>query len=70
MPGDLRVSTVPAPAVAPAQIAVRRGAELLYEARERERAGCIPEAIEGYEAAIVAAEQGEEQTVLAEAKRR
>jgi putative nucleotidyltransferase with HDIG domain len=70
LPGDLRVSPVAAPTASPAQIAVRRGAELLYEARERERAGCIPEAIEGYEAAIVASEQGEEQTVLAESLRR
>src|SRR5439155_365905 len=42
----------------------------LHEARERERAGCIPEAIECYESAIAVAEQGEEQTVLAEALRR
>jgi len=70
LPGEVRVSTVAAPAASPAQIAVRRGAELLYDARERERAGCIPEAIEGYEAAIVAAEQGEEQMVLAESLRR
>ncbi len=48
----------------------RRGAELLHEARERERGGCIPEAIECYETAITVAEQGEEQTVLAEALRR
>jgi putative nucleotidyltransferase with HDIG domain len=46
------------------------GAHLLHEARLRERAGCIPEAIEGYEAAVRVAEQDGEQTVLAEALRR
>ncbi len=42
----------------------------LHEARARERAGCIPEAIESYEAAIAAAEQRGEDPVLAEALRR
>src|SRR6266705_1063057 len=49
---------------------MRRGADLLHEARERERAGCVPEAIERYESAIAAAERSGERTVLAEALRR
>lgn len=49
---------------------MHRGAELLLEALDRERAGCIPEAIERYESAIGVAERGGEQTVLAEALRR
>jgi HD-GYP domain-containing protein (c-di-GMP phosphodiesterase class II) len=48
----------------------RRGADLLHEARARERAGCLPEAIERYEAAIAAAQASGERTVLAEALRR
>nr|UXE46021.1 hypothetical protein Hi04_10k_c554_00020 [uncultured bacterium] len=48
----------------------RPPADLLHEARDRERSGCIAEAIEGYEAAIYAAERAEERTVLAEALRR
>ena len=48
----------------------RRSADLLYEARSRERAGCLPEAIEGYEAAITTAEVTGDRTVLAEALRR
>ena len=50
--------------------ALRPAADLVLNARERERAGCIPEAIEHYEAAILLAERGGEQTVLAEALRR
>src|SRR6266705_2163795 len=50
--------------------ATRRGVDALDEARSRERAGCIPEAVERYEAAIAAAEQRGEHTVLAEALRR
>jgi len=45
-------------------------ATVLQQARERERAGCLPEAIERYEAAIAAAERYGEQTVLAESLRR
>ncbi|OLE60500.1 MAG: hypothetical protein AUG10_05530 [Gemmatimonadetes bacterium 13_1_20CM_2_70_10] len=60
----------PSSGAPPAAAGARRGGELLHEARERERAGCIPEAIECYESAIALAEQGEEQTVLAEALRR
>ena len=48
----------------------RRAADFLHEARERERAACLPEAIACYEAAVAAAERGGEQTVLAEALRR
>ncbi len=48
----------------------RRGGDALDEARSRERAGCIPEAIERYEAAIAASDQRGEHTVLAEALRR
>ena len=54
----------------PALAGARRAVDLLHEARDGERAGCIPEAVELYEAAIVAAERGGEQTVLAEALRR
>src|SRR5438552_6705715 len=49
---------------------MRRSADLLHEARERERAGCMPEAIQGYESAITAAERSGERTVLAEGLRR
>src|SRR6058998_3443777 len=48
----------------------RQAADFLHEARERERAACLPEAIACYEAAVAAAERGGEQTVLAEALRR
>jgi putative nucleotidyltransferase with HDIG domain len=66
-PGDVRVS---GPADPHPIEGMRRGADLLLEARDRERAGCMPEAIERYEAAIAAAERGGERTVLAEALRR
>jgi len=45
-------------------------ADVLQEARERERAGCLPEAIERYQSAIDAAEQHGEPEVQAEALRR
>ena len=45
-------------------------ATVLQQARERERAGSLPEAIERYEAAIATAEQYSDQPVLAEALRR
>src|SRR5437867_12918435 len=48
----------------------RRAADLLQEARERERAACLPEAIACYEAAVAAAERGGECAVLSEALRR
>src|SRR6185436_5311068 len=50
--------------------AARPAADLLLTARERERAGCIAEAIEQYESAIKQAEQNRERAVLAEALRR
>jgi putative nucleotidyltransferase with HDIG domain len=49
---------------------VGRAGDLLAEARARERAGCIPEAIEYYQAAASEAERGGERSVLAEALRR
>lgn len=50
--------------------AVRNAADLLLNARGMERAGCVAEAIEGYESAIAAAEGSADGTVLAEALRR
>src|SRR3989440_5027879 len=49
---------------------VRPAADLLHEARARERAACIPEAAAWYEAAIAAAQPGGEQAAWAEALRR
>src|SRR3989454_560884 len=49
---------------------VRPAADLLHEARARERAACIPEAAALYEAAIAAAEPAGEHAALAEALRR
>ena len=48
----------------------RPAADLLHEARSRERAACIPEAISCYEGAIAAADQSGDRPVLAEALRR
>ena len=45
-------------------------ATALQQARERERAGCLPEAIERYDAAIATADRLGDHTVLAEALRR
>ena len=45
-------------------------AALLHQARERERAGSLPEAIERYETTIATAQQFGDQRVLAEALRR
>ena len=45
-------------------------AAVLQQARERERAGCLPEAIERYGAAIAAAERYGDHAVLAQALRR
>jgi putative nucleotidyltransferase with HDIG domain len=50
--------------------AVRRAADMVLSARERERAGCIPEAIEQYDAAIMQAERDAELAVMSEALRR
>jgi putative nucleotidyltransferase with HDIG domain len=49
---------------------VRSAADLLHEARARERAGGLPEAAAGYEAAIRSAERAGERAVLAEGLRR
>ena len=51
-------------------VAPRPAADLLHEARARERAGCIPEAVACYEAAVKAAEGRGDKAVLAEALRR
>jgi len=48
----------------------RSAADLVLAARERERAGCMPEAIEQYEEAILRAEADGNGTVMAEALRR
>jgi putative nucleotidyltransferase with HDIG domain len=48
----------------------RHAAALVQAGRARERAGCAPEAIDCYQAAIAVAEQGGEHAVLAEALRR
>jgi putative nucleotidyltransferase with HDIG domain len=48
----------------------RSPATLVHDGRDHERAGCIPEAVAAYEAAIDAAEKGNDQAVLAEALRR
>ena len=48
----------------------RDAALVLRDARGRELAGCLPEAIEGYQAAIVAAERSAAQEVRVEALRR
>jgi putative nucleotidyltransferase with HDIG domain len=48
----------------------RAAADLLSEAKERERAACIPEAIACYEAAIAQAERRAESGALCEALRR
>jgi putative nucleotidyltransferase with HDIG domain len=50
--------------------AVPLACDLVARAREHERAGCIPEAIEHYEAAITKAEEEGHHTLLAEALRR
>jgi putative nucleotidyltransferase with HDIG domain len=61
---------IPAPGQAGPRAPVRPAADLLHEARARERAACIPEAIKCYEAAIAAARRTEAWAVLAEALRR
>ena len=53
-----------------AVLSPRPAADLLHEARARERAACIPEAIAYYEAAIAAADRGGDRGVLSEALRR
>src|SRR6266513_387665 len=56
--------------LSPGKSGVTTAADLLHEARERERVACLPEAIACYEAAVAAAERSEERAVLAEALRR
>src|SRR5439155_14294878 len=48
----------------------RSAADLLHDARSRERAACIPEAVQLYEGAISTAERSGEKAILAEALRR
>jgi putative nucleotidyltransferase with HDIG domain len=66
------VTALPSPAPErPGSLApVRLAADLLHEARARERVACIPDAVTAYEAAIAAAESASEHAVLAEAIRR
>jgi putative nucleotidyltransferase with HDIG domain len=61
---------IPAPGQAGPRASVRPAADLLQDARARERAACIPEAIQAYEGAIATAERSGESAVLAEALRR
>jgi putative nucleotidyltransferase with HDIG domain len=62
--------SIPAPGPAGSRATVRPAADLLHDARARERAGCTAEAIAGYEAAIAAAEGAGNGALLAEALRR
>jgi putative nucleotidyltransferase with HDIG domain len=66
------VTALPSPAPErPGSLApVRLAADLLHEARARERVACIADAVAAYEAAIAAAESAREHAVLAEAIRR
>src|SRR5437879_8722217 len=61
---------VTAPGQAGPRAPVRPAGDLLHEARARERAACIPEAIQCYQAAIATADRTGERAVLAEALRR
>src|SRR2546428_12119011 len=71
-PGEAAVTVMRlcAPGQAGSRAPVRPAADLLHEARARERAARIPEAVASYEAAIAAAELAEEQAGLGEALRR
>src|SRR3989441_9047297 len=62
-PGEAAVTVMRlcAPGQAGSRAPVRPAADLLHEARARERAARIPEAVASYEAAIAAAELAEEQ---------
>lgn len=62
--------TVPGPGHGGPRAPARPAVDLLHEARGRERAACVPEAIQCYEAAIAAAERAGDHAVLAEALRR
>ncbi len=61
---------IPGPGQAGPRAPARPAGDLLHDARGRERAACIPEAIQLYEAAIATAERTGERAVLAEALRR
>ena len=61
-------SPAPEPPRPPAP--VRAAADLLHDARARERAAAIPDAVAGYQGAIAAAESAGAHAVLAEAVRR
>ena len=52
------------------QTGARRAGDFLHEAREHQHAGCMAEAMQGYAAAIEAAERDAERGILAEALRR
>jgi putative nucleotidyltransferase with HDIG domain len=71
-PGNGRVTAMTSPAPGPAgpRATVRPAADLLHDARARERAGSMLDAVAGYEAAIATAERTAETVVLAEALRR
>ena len=68
-PGETPVGSLEPSADSHQAGAATLGADWLREARERERAGSIPEAIERYESAIAADHSGD-QAVLVEALRR
>jgi putative nucleotidyltransferase with HDIG domain len=70
LPGSASQAGCPDPVPSPSRAAPPDSRERLREARERERAGLIPEAVAGYEAAVAAAEAGGDWAVLAEALRR
>ena len=61
---------IPGPGQAGPRAPARPPRDLLHEARARERAACIPEAIQLYETAISIAERTGDNAVLAEALRR
>ncbi|MGH7521139.1 MAG: HD domain-containing phosphohydrolase [Gemmatimonadales bacterium] len=62
--------TIPGPGQAGPRAPARPAGDLLQDARAKERAACIPEAIGLYEGAISTAERSGERAVLAEALRR
>jgi putative nucleotidyltransferase with HDIG domain len=62
--------SIPVPGPTGPRASVRPAADLLHDARARERAACIPEAIQCYEGAIATADRTGERAVLAEALRR
>ncbi len=68
--GETRLITSARPSGGTPATGPHHAADALHDARARERAGCIPEAIKCYESAITAAERSGELTVLAEALRR